>query len=94
MLIAVSMLSLVAGMFLLIKAWKEEMCCKLFPKIVGYAVVVISILLIICGGYRMACKHPRPGLGPEKEMMGPSPMGERGMHHGMMRGAPEPKEGE
>lgn len=51
LVIAVSMLSLVGGMFLLMKTCcKEELCCKSFYKIVAYAVVVISMLMIIGSG--------------------------------------------
>lgn len=61
--IAVSMLSLVAGTFLLMKTCKEEMCCRWFPKIVAYVVIVISILLMICGGYWKVTKWGRHGRG-------------------------------
>ena len=49
--IALSLLSLVAGTFLLVKTCKEEMCCRWFPKIVAYVVIVISIVLLVCAGY-------------------------------------------
>ncbi len=90
MLIAVSMLSLVAGSFLLMKVCKEEVCCKLFYKIVGYAVVIISILLIICGGYWKIAKIGHRGwdrgMGP-MEMMGGKGMNPEQMKE-MMKNCP------
>jgi hypothetical protein len=69
--IALSMLSLVAGTFLLVKTCKEEMCCRWFPKIVAYVVIVISVLMILCGGYWRIVKwgHHGWGYGRGKAMM-------------------------
>jgi len=82
MLVAVSMLSLVAGMFLLMKACREEVCCKSFHKVVAYAVIVISMLLILCGGYRSITGYSRHPLRP-RPMMGRM-MGGKGMNPEMM----------
>ncbi|MFH1830640.1 MAG: hypothetical protein ABH871_07685 [Pseudomonadota bacterium] len=57
MAIALSLIALVAGMYLLMKVWKEqmcckeEMCCKVFAKIVGYVVVIVSILIFLCSSF-------------------------------------------
>lgn len=72
--IAISLLSLAAGLFLLMKTCTQEMCCKLFYKIMAWIIVVISILMIICGGYwkiTKCAKHGCWGYG-------------KGMHKGMM----------
>lgn len=82
-MIAVSLLSLVAGSFLLMKVCKEDVCCKLFYKIVGYAVVIISILLIICGGYWKIVKFTHHGWG--RGMGGMEMMGGKGMKPEMMK---------
>ncbi len=67
LLIAVAMLSLVAGTWLAVRSCKGDVCCTLFPKIVGYAVVVVSILLILCGANRVlfgpAYHHWKDGRG-------------------------------
>lgn len=77
MLIAVAMLSLVAGTWLAVRSCKGDVCCTLFPKIVGYAVVIISILLILCGANRVlfgpAYHHWKDGRGGYG-MMGPKGM--------------------
>ena len=82
--IAMAMISLVAGLFLLMKTCKEEMCCKLFYKIMSWAVIVISILMILGGGYWKIVKCSEYGWCPKKMMM----KGDMGMmhHKGMMQG--------
>jgi hypothetical protein len=75
--IALSMLSLVGGMYLLMKAWTTEVCCKLFVKIVAWAIVVISILMILSGGYWKVVKMSHHGFGYGK-------WGKGMMHKGMM----------
>lgn len=70
MLVALAMLSLVAGMFLLMKACKEDVCCKAFHKIVAYVVIVLSMLIVICGVYKTVWKYSHHGFGPGREMMG------------------------
>jgi len=83
-MIALSMLSLVAGMFLLIKACREEICCKAFAKVVAYAVVIISILLILCGGVKMVTKCARHGWGQCTGMKHKGMMMMEKMRPGMM----------
>ena len=90
--IAVSMLALVSGMFLLMKTCKEEMCCKLFYKIVAYVVVIISMLLIIDGGYRMVWRISHHAKwAHEMEMMGGKGMNPEMMKE-MMKNCPMMKE--
>ncbi len=83
MAISLSLLTLVAGMFLLIRAWKEEICCKVFVKIVGYVVVIVSILLFLCSSYHgilyKVSKEGGWGYGRGGMMRG------KGMMHRMMR---------
>ena len=86
--VAVSMLSLVAGMMLLMKTCKEEICCKLFYKIVAYAVVVISMLLIVGSGAKAAWRFSHHGEWKhEMEMMGGKGMKPEQMQE-MMKNCP------
>lgn len=71
-----SLLSLVAGTFLLVKTCKEEMCCRWFPKLVAYVVIVISILMLLSCGYWKIMKLSHHGWDYGKWG--------RGMHKGMM----------
>jgi hypothetical protein len=88
LVLAVSMLSLVGGMFLLMKTCKEEICCKLFYKIVAYVVVVISMLLILCSGTKIVWKYSHhAGCKHEMEMMGGKEMKPEQMRE-MMKNCP------
>lgn len=70
---AVELIALVMGAKLLMKACKEEVCCKLFYKIIGYFVVIVSMILILCTAFQGYKMMDRKGEG---SMMG--------MHHKMM----------
>lgn len=48
--LAVGLIALVSGTYLLARAGKEEMCCKAFAKIIGTIVVILSILSLLCTG--------------------------------------------
>ncbi|MBN1282272.1 MAG: hypothetical protein JXA24_00685 [Proteobacteria bacterium] len=82
--IALSMLSLVAGMFLLMKACGEEVCCRSFHKVVAYAVIVISMILIVCGGFARLTMCVRHGWGHCLGMSHRGDMMMEGMRPGMM----------
>lgn len=51
---ALGLIALVAGTYLLMRIDKEDVCCKVFAKIVGYVVVILSILGMICSTYYSA----------------------------------------
>ncbi len=90
--IALSLLSLVAGTFLLVRTCKEEMCCRWFPKVVAYVVIVISIIMLICSGYWRIVKISHYGWGSAKWGMtrgGRGMMGGMGMMKGMKGMSPE-----
>jgi hypothetical protein len=76
MAIALSLIALVSGMLLLIKSWKEELCCKAFVKIIAYIVVVVSLLLFLCSSYHGVLLMAHKYMWNEKGAM---------MHEGMMR---------
>ena len=95
--VALSLIALVMGTYLVVRVAKEEVCCKGFAKIVGIATIVLSILVIICSAYHsVGCwkgKCMRPGMGAG------GGMGMGMMHHmkGMdqdMKKATEDKETE
>jgi len=48
---ATSLIALAAGTALLLWASQSEACCKGFGKVVGYFVVVASILSLLCVSY-------------------------------------------
>lgn len=68
--IAMSLIALAAGLFLLMKTCTQEMCCKLFYKIMAWIIVVISILMIICGGYWKITKCAKYGCWGRGKGMG------------------------
>jgi hypothetical protein len=49
--LALGLIALVCGTYLLARAGGEEMCCKGFAKVVGTVVVILSILSILCTGF-------------------------------------------
>jgi hypothetical protein len=83
--IAISLISLAAGLFLLMKTCTQEMCCKLFYKIMAWIIVVISVLMIICGGYWKITKWSHHGWGHSKCM---GMMKGKGMSPEMMKNCP------
>jgi hypothetical protein len=82
--IAVSLIALASGLFLLMKTCTQEMCCKLFYKIMAWIIVVISILMILCGGYWKIQKISHYGWGRGKGMG----MMHKGMSPEMMKNCP------
>ena len=67
--IAMSLIALAAGLFLLMKTCMQEMCCKLFYKIMAWIIVVIASLCVIGGGYWKIAKWGHYGRGYGKGMM-------------------------
>ncbi|MEI6508166.1 MAG: hypothetical protein WCO54_06745 [Bacteroidota bacterium] len=74
--ICITLLTLIAAMYLLAKSKKEELG-SLF-KWISYGIIAVSILLLVCQLTRGACRMMHCG----KEKCGP----EMGMHRGMERG--------
>lgn len=75
--IGISLIALASGLFLLMKTCTQEMCCKLFYKIMAWIIVVIAALMVICGGYWKIQKMSHGGWGYGK-------WGKGMMHKGMM----------
>lgn len=48
---ALALLALAAGTWLLLSAAKEGVCCNRFAKVIGIIIVAISLFLILCTGY-------------------------------------------
>ena len=83
-----SMLSLVGGMYLIMKSCSTEVCCRAFAKIVGWVIVIISIIMVVSGIYWKVtmCKEHGWCMGKGRGMMM--------MHHKGMKGMPPPMPGE
>ena len=45
---ALALIALVLAQFLLVWIQKQELCCKIMPKVIGYFTIVASILLMVC----------------------------------------------
>ncbi|HLG34336.1 MAG TPA: hypothetical protein VI757_05595 [Bacteroidia bacterium] len=89
--ISLSLLALVAGMYLLDKTKKEGL--GKFYNFISWVVIVVSMLILLCaltrGVWRMSCRHD---MRSSMEMCRPGMMGNdgcmpmRGHHMKMMRG--------
>ncbi len=66
--IALYLLSLVAGALLLSKAKTEEAFCKTGAKILGIAVMAISLLSLLCIGYNSLRSSTCHREGPSEAM--------------------------
>lgn len=84
---AVELIALVMGAKLLMKVCKEEVCCKLFYKIIGYFVVIASMILILCTAFQSYKMMERKGEGPMKGMHSKMMM-DPAMHEKMMKECP------
>ena len=80
--IAVLLLSLTAGTFLLAKTKKEEL--GIFYRVVAWFVIVFSILLITCSAIRCIIGRPHKMNNGQSEMMRHRMMGGMGMRERMM----------
>ncbi len=79
--LAVELIALAAGTLLLLYAGKEQVCCKIFAKIVAYFVIIAAFLALLCTSY-YTMRYWEDG-----HFSKPCPM----MHmkeRGMMRGMP------
>lgn len=85
--LGVSLIALAGGLFLLMKTCTQEMCCKLFYKIMAWIIVVIASLMVVCGGYWKIMKMSHGGWGYGKGMMHKGMM-MKGMTPEMMKNCP------